>query len=74
MLFYVSYISPSPPCLLLAAHISLGLARYMTFDSFAWDQGAYNSPKVSVYVPLDGVGAVKGRVKCCFTSRGFDLT
>lgn len=43
-------------------------------EKFAWDQGGYNSPKVSVYVPLEGVGAAKERVSCSFTTRGFDLT
>ncbi|CAN0406416.1 unnamed protein product [Scytosiphon promiscuus] len=43
-------------------------------EKFAWDQGEYNSPKVSVYVPLEGVGAAKERVACSFTTRGFDLT
>lgn len=48
--------------------------RYATVDKFAWDQGSYNSPKVSVYVPLEGVGVAKERVSCSFTTRGFDLT
>lgn len=50
------------------------LHRYTTVDRFAWDQGSYNSPKVSVYVPLDGVGTAKDRVACSFTDSGFDLT
>eukprot|EP00752_Nemacystus_decipiens_P016407 g14664.t1 len=48
--------------------------RYATVEKFAWDQGSYNSPKVSIYVPLEGVGAAKERVSCAFTARGFDLT
>ncbi|CAB1119847.1 unnamed protein product [Ectocarpus sp. CCAP 1310/34] len=32
------------------------------------------NPKVSVYVPLEGVGEAKERVSCSFTTRGFDLT
>lgn len=47
--------------------------RYEAFDRFAWDQGGYNSPKVSVYVTLEGVGSAKDRVSCSFTPRGFDL-
>lgn len=49
-------------------------ARYTTVDRFSWDQGGYSTPKVSVYVPLEGVGAAKERVSCSFTSCGFDLT
>ncbi|CBJ48427.1 conserved unknown protein [Ectocarpus siliculosus] len=48
--------------------------KYATVEKFAWDQGSFSSPKVSVYVPLEGVGAAKERVSCSFTSRGFDLT
>ncbi|CAM9221808.1 unnamed protein product [Ectocarpus sp. 13 AM-2016] len=48
--------------------------KYATVEKFAWDQGSFSSPKVSVYVPLEGVGAAKDRVSCSFTSRGFDLT
>ena len=47
--------------------------RYATVDRFSWDQGSYSSPKVTVYVPLAGVGAAKERVSCSFTARGFDL-
>ncbi|CAM9901873.1 unnamed protein product [Hapterophycus canaliculatus] len=48
--------------------------RYAMVEKFAWDQVGYNSPQVSVYVPLEGVGAAKERVACSFTTRGFDLT
>lgn len=58
----------------LALSCSSDRARYTTVDRFSWDQGSYNSPKVSVYVPLEGVGAAKERVSCSFTARGFDLT
>ncbi|CAM9672011.1 unnamed protein product, partial [Ascophyllum nodosum] len=47
--------------------------RYNTVKTFSWDQGSYNSPKISVYVPLQGVGTAKDRVSCSFDTRGFDL-
>ena len=49
---------------------------FVTIKTFGWDQGAYDSPTVSVYVSADmaGVGALaKESVKCDFTPRGFDL-
>lgn len=47
--------------------------RFNTVSTFSWDQGSYNSPKVSVYVPLSGVGTARDRVSCSFESNGFDL-
>lgn len=37
-------------------------------------QGGYNSPTVTVYVDLPGVGAVKDSVHCHFDRNSFDLT
>jgi len=43
-------------------------------SDFAWDQGEYNSPKVTVYVELEGVGGIsKDNVTCTFTKDTFDL-
>lgn len=36
-------------------------------------KGEYNSPWVSVYVTLEGVGDVKDQVACDFTRSSFDL-
>lgn len=36
-------------------------------------QGEYNSPWVSVYVTLPGVGEAKDNVSCSFTPSSFDL-
>lgn len=47
---------------------------YTSIESFAWDQGPYNSPTISVFVDLDDVGTVKDNVRVIFTSAGFDLT
>ena len=41
---------PSPPSTRLT---------YVPIDSFSWEQGEYNSPTVTVYVDIPGVGAVK---------------
>ncbi|CAN0536895.1 unnamed protein product, partial [Ectocarpus sp. 8 AP-2014] len=62
------------PCVPPVANKNKQTPRYATVEKFAWDQGSFSSPKVSVYVPLEGVGAAKERVSCSFTSRGFDLT
>ena len=50
--------------------------RFVEIKTFGWDQGAYDSNTVSVYVSegMDGVGALpKGAVTCDFTPHGFDL-
>lgn len=51
----------------------LGLT-FTSIESFAWDQGPYNTPTVSVFVDLDDVGTVKDKVHVHFTKTGFDLT
>ena len=47
--------------------------EWQPLDRFAWDQGEYNTPWVSVYVTLPGVGSVKDSVTCDFTADSFDL-
>jgi len=47
--------------------------EWQPMDKFAWDQGEYNTPWVSVYVTLPGVGSVKDSVTCDFTADSFDL-
>ena len=73
-------------------------AKFISIDTFAWDQvlnrspcdrscdcsvghstclrcqGGYNSPTVTVYVNLPGVGTVKDSVHCHFDRNSFDLT
>jgi calcyclin binding protein len=46
---------------------------YTPIEDYAWDQGEYNSPTVSIFIDLDGVGAAKDRVDSSFTTNGFDL-
>lgn len=48
----------------------LGLT-YVPIENFAWDQGEYNSPVLTIYVDLPGVQ--KDKVQCNFTSESFDL-
>jgi len=46
---------------------------FQPIQSFAWDQGEYNSPTVTIFVSLDDVGSVKDNVRCEFTKSSFDL-
>lgn len=48
--------------------------KYIPITDFAWDQGGYNSPMVTVYIELNGVGNVKDHVECHFTQSSFDVT
>jgi calcyclin binding protein len=50
-----------------------GRITYTPITDFAWDQDGYDSPTVTVYVDLEGVGAVKDSVSCKFTKSSFDL-
>ena len=48
--------------------------KYQSFPTYYFDAGSYNSPTVSVYVPLDGIGSHdKSKISCDFTSTSFDL-
>lgn len=46
---------------------------YIPIESFAWDQGSYNSPNVTVFIDLEGVGSAKDRVQVEFGKHSFDL-
>ena len=48
-------------------------AQYVSIENFAWDQGEYNSPMVSIFIELDGVGTVKDNVEVTFSTHGFDV-
>mmetsp|Transcript_26138 Transcript_26138/g.36022 ORF Transcript_26138/g.36022 Transcript_26138/m.36022 type:complete len:235 (-) Transcript_26138:66-770(-) len=50
------------------------VGNFVPIEDFAWDQGSYNSPIVTVYVELDNVGSVKDSVKVEFTKSSFDIT
>ncbi len=47
--------------------------EWQPLDKFAWDQGEYNTPWVTIYATLPGVGSVKDKVTCDFTAESFDL-
>lgn len=49
--------------------------KFRTIDQFSWDQGEYNSPTVTVYVDIDGIGTLKDtpNITCQFTKDTFDL-
>jgi calcyclin binding protein len=58
----------------VAAPVSTGgRVVYTPITDFAWDQNGYDSPIVTVYVDIEGVGTVKDNVKCDFTKSSFDL-
>ena len=48
-------------------------AVFVPIESFAWDQGEYNSPTVSIFIDLDNVGTVKDAVEVNFTKASFDV-
>jgi calcyclin binding protein len=49
-------------------------SKYRSFPTYYFDAGSYNSPTVSVYVPLDNIGThEKSKITCHFTSSSFDL-
>mmetsp|Transcript_7242 Transcript_7242/g.11393 ORF Transcript_7242/g.11393 Transcript_7242/m.11393 type:complete len:271 (-) Transcript_7242:43-855(-) len=48
--------------------------KYQTFPTHYFDCGEYNSPLVTVYVPLTGIGTHdKSKISCDFTPTSFDL-
>lgn len=47
---------------------------YVPVESFAWDQGQYGTPTVTIFVDIDDVGTVKDKVNVTFTKSSFDLT
>ena len=61
-----------------AAPAAVSSERFTEIATFGWDQGAYDSDTVSVYVTngMKGVGVGEGakdRVTCDFTASSFDL-
>lgn len=61
------------------ARASISLSRpiagkdFVPVETFSWDQGEYNSPTITIYVDIDGVGRVKDAVTCDFGLHSFDL-
>jgi calcyclin binding protein len=50
-----------------------GGMAFIPIEDFAWDQGGYNSPIVSIFIDLEGVGDVKDSVDFSCTATSFDL-
>lgn len=49
--------------------------KYKTIDKFSFDSGSYNSPTVTIYVPLANIGShPESKIQCNFTKSSFDLT
>ena len=46
---------------------------FTPISDFAWDQGAYGSAFVTIYIDLPGIGSSKDSVDCKFTKGSFDL-
>jgi calcyclin binding protein len=67
---------PQPPIPLRtpATVLPVSTSKYRSFPTYYFDAGSYNSPTVSVYVPLDDIGSHdKSKISCEFTSSSFDL-
>jgi calcyclin binding protein len=48
--------------------------KYQSFPTHYFDCGEYNSPTVTVYIPLNDIGSHdKSKISCEFTSTSFDL-
>lgn len=48
--------------------------RYVSIDRFSFDAGGYDTPFVTLYIPLPGVGSIASdNVQCKFTKESFDL-
>ena len=57
-----------------AKPVSHPSSKYQVFPTYFFDAGQYNSPTVSVYVPLENIGQHdKSKISCNFTSSSFDL-
>jgi len=64
---------PSAPPIVVKP-MSTPKMSYVPITDFAWDQGEYNSPTLSIHIDLTGVGAAKERVQCSFGKHSIDLT
>ena len=65
----VPKLSPAPDTIVTSSSV-----KYRKFPTHLFDAGGYNSPIVTVYVPLDGIGRHdRDKISCHFTSSSFDL-
>lgn len=48
-------------------------SAFIPLTDFAWDQGSYNSPSITIYIDLPQVGNVKDNVDVKFGAHSIDL-
>jgi calcyclin binding protein len=71
-------VAPSPPMpvpVKVAPPPASSSVKYTPIDSFAFDAGEYNSPFVTLYISLPGVGSLdkENNIECKFGTSDFDL-
>eukprot|EP01035_Chromulina_nebulosa_P020780 gene20780-26940_t len=49
------------------------VGAFIPIEGYSWDQGAYNTPILTIYIDLPNVGSVKDKVKVEFGKHSFDL-
>jgi calcyclin binding protein len=55
--------------------LSSSSVKYKTIDKFSFDSGSYNSPTVTIYIPLPSIGShPESNIRCNFTKSSFDVT
>ena len=75
----VQKVAPSPPPTPpkhtpVTKPITTSSSKYQSFPTYYFDAGKFQSPTVSVYVPLDNIGTHdKSKISCNFSSTSFDL-
>lgn len=69
---------PTPALPTPAAQASIAKSpslKYIPIDKFSFDAGGYNSPTVTIYIPIADIGQhSKEKIACKFTKTSFDLT
>ena len=75
----VQKVAPSPPPTPpkhtpVTKPITTSSSKYQSFPTYYFDAGKFQSPTVSVYLPLENIGTHdKSKISCNFTSTSFDL-
>ena len=65
---------PTPPKHTPVTKPIITNSKYQSFPTYYFDAGKFQSPTVSVYVPLENIGTHdKSKISCNFTSTSFDL-
>ena len=50
------------------------IGKFIPIEDYAWDQGGYNSPTVSIFLDLPDVGKAKSNCNVQFNKMGFDFS